>query len=118
MAILLPTACSSAKLSPEVLMMTTPASAIREEVWELIDDQIEACGRPSRLTPSELSECHYRAERIKQLSRTRPDQQYNHSGDAVREGGISLAAKRSAIESSGHAGSRWQESLPRNRAVA
>jgi hypothetical protein len=48
-------------------MMTTPASAIREEVWELIDDQIEAFGRPSRLTSSELSECHYRAERIKQL---------------------------------------------------
>jgi hypothetical protein len=48
-------------------MMTTPASAIREEVWELIDDQIEVFGRPSRLTPSELSECHCRAERIKQL---------------------------------------------------
>jgi hypothetical protein len=48
-------------------MMTTPASAIKEEVWELIDDQIEAFGRPSRLTPSELSECHCRAERIRQL---------------------------------------------------
>ena len=48
-------------------MMTTPASAIREEVWELIDDQIEVFGRPSRLTTSELSECHCRAERIKQL---------------------------------------------------
>jgi hypothetical protein len=48
-------------------MMTTPASAIRDEVRELIDDQIEAFGRPSRLTPSELSECHCRAERIRQL---------------------------------------------------
>ena len=47
--------------------MTTPASAIREEVWELIDDQIEAFGRRSHLTSSELSECHCRAERIKQL---------------------------------------------------
>jgi len=47
--------------------MTTPAHAIREEVWELIDDQIEAFGRPSGLTPSELTECHHRAERIKQL---------------------------------------------------
>jgi hypothetical protein len=47
--------------------MTTPANAIREEVWELIDDQIEAFGRPSRLTPSELSDCHCRAERIKRL---------------------------------------------------
>ena len=57
----------SGKLPPEVSMMTTPASAIREEVWELIDDQIEAFGRHSRLTSSELSECHYRVERIKQL---------------------------------------------------
>ena len=48
-------------------MMTTPASAIRDEVWELIDDQIEAFGRRSRLTSSELSECRCRAERIKQL---------------------------------------------------
>lgn len=48
-------------------MMTTPAIAIRDEVWELIDDQIEAFGQPSRLTSSELSECHCRAERIKQL---------------------------------------------------
>jgi hypothetical protein len=47
--------------------MTTPANAIKEKVWELIDDQIEAFGRSSRLTSSELSECHYRAERIKQL---------------------------------------------------
>jgi hypothetical protein len=48
-------------------MMTTPASAIREEVWELIQSQIEAFGQPSRLTPSELTECHCRAARIKQL---------------------------------------------------
>ena len=48
-------------------MMTTPASAIRDEVWELIQSQIETFGQPSRLTPSELSECHCRAERMKQL---------------------------------------------------
>jgi hypothetical protein len=48
-------------------MMTTPANAIRDEVWDLIDDQIETFRHPSRLTPSELSECHYRAEKIKQL---------------------------------------------------
>lgn len=47
--------------------MTTPASAIRDEVWELIDAQIKTFGQPSRLTPSELSEFSYRAERIKQL---------------------------------------------------
>ena len=49
--------------------MTTPASAIRDEVWELIQSQIATFGQPSRLTPSELTECqcHCRAERIKQL---------------------------------------------------
>ena len=48
-------------------MMTTPASAIRDEVRELIQVQIETFGQPSRLTSSELSECHCRAERIKLL---------------------------------------------------
>jgi hypothetical protein len=47
--------------------MTSPANAIRDEVRELIEVQIEAFGRPSRLTSSELSECHCRAERIRQL---------------------------------------------------
>jgi hypothetical protein len=47
--------------------MTTPASAIKEEVWELIDVQIETFGQPSHLTPSQLTDCHYRAERIRQL---------------------------------------------------
>ena len=36
-------------------------------MWDLIDDQIETFRHPSRLTPSELSECHYRAEKIEQL---------------------------------------------------
>ena len=48
-------------------MMTTPANAIREEVWHLIGVQIETFGHPSRLTSSELHECHIRAERIRQL---------------------------------------------------
>ena len=47
--------------------MTTPASTIRDEVWELIQSQIETFRQPMPLTPSELTECHYRAERIKQL---------------------------------------------------
>jgi hypothetical protein len=64
---LVPTESSSARLSAEVFMMTTPANDIREEVWELINHQIEAFGRPSRLTPFELSECHCRTERIKHL---------------------------------------------------
>jgi hypothetical protein len=48
-------------------MMTTPATAIKDEVSELIEDQIATFGQPSRLMPSELAECHYRAERIKHL---------------------------------------------------
>ena len=47
--------------------MTTSASDIRDEVWELIDLQIEAFGQPSPLSPSDLAECRYRSERIKLL---------------------------------------------------
>lgn len=47
--------------------MTTPASAIRDEVRQLIDLQIETFRQQSRLTSSELTEYHRRAERIKQL---------------------------------------------------
>ena len=48
-------------------MMTIPATAIKHEIRELIEVQIEIFRQPSRLTSSELSECHCRAERIKQL---------------------------------------------------
>lgn len=48
-------------------MMTTPAAAIRDEVWKLIQEQIETFGQSSRLTSCELSECHDRAEKIRQL---------------------------------------------------
>jgi len=48
-------------------MMTTPANAIKHELQHLIHLQIERFGQPSRLTSSELIECSYRAERIKQL---------------------------------------------------
>jgi hypothetical protein len=48
-------------------MMTAPASAIRDEVWELIRHQIKTFGQPSRFSPSELSDFSHRAERIKQL---------------------------------------------------
>jgi hypothetical protein len=47
--------------------MTTPASAIRDEVRALIQSQIETFGQPTGLTPAELTECHCRAERIRQL---------------------------------------------------
>ena len=48
-------------------MMTTPATGIKDEIRELIQIQIETFGQQSPLTPSELSECRYRAERIKLL---------------------------------------------------
>jgi len=48
--------------------MTTPATAIKKEIRELIHAQIEVFGQPTPLTPFELSECHCRAERIKLLA--------------------------------------------------
>ena len=48
-------------------MMTTPAIAIKNEIRELIQLQIEMFGQPHTLTSSELVACSYRAERIKQL---------------------------------------------------
>jgi len=48
-------------------MMTTPAIAIKNEIRELIQLQIEMFGQPHTLTSSELVTCSYRAERIKQL---------------------------------------------------
>lgn len=48
-------------------MMTSPATAIRDEIQELIEVQIQTFGQRSRLTPLQLRDCSYRAERIKQL---------------------------------------------------
>lgn len=48
-------------------MVTTPANAIKDEIRELIEAQIETFGQPASLTPAELSECRCRAERIKLL---------------------------------------------------
>jgi len=48
-------------------MMTTPASAIKNEIQELIHVQIEIFGQPTPLTSFELEECRRRAERIKLL---------------------------------------------------
>jgi hypothetical protein len=47
--------------------MTTPANAIKNEIRELIQVQIERFGKPSSLTSSEIHECQTRAERIKML---------------------------------------------------
>jgi hypothetical protein len=48
-------------------MMTTPASAIKDEVRMLIDVQIETFGRPAPLTSFQLKEFHYRSEKISTL---------------------------------------------------
>ena len=48
-------------------MMTTPATAIKDEVRVLIDVQIETFGQPAPLTSSQLHEFHYRSEKISTL---------------------------------------------------
>jgi hypothetical protein len=48
-------------------MMTTPASAIMDEVCALIDAQIETFGQPASVTPSQLREFHKRSETIRML---------------------------------------------------
>jgi hypothetical protein len=48
-------------------MMTTPASAIKHEVRQLIDAQIEIFGQSSALTASQLQKYHERYERIRTL---------------------------------------------------
>jgi hypothetical protein len=47
--------------------MTTPASAIKDEVRALIDAQIETFGQPASLTPFQLREFHDRSETIRML---------------------------------------------------
>jgi hypothetical protein len=80
---------SSVKLLQRLFMMTTPANAIREEVWELIDDQIEAFGRPSRPNVLRTQRVSLsRRENEPAWSRTRPDRQNNYSGKTVPDCGI------------------------------
>ncbi len=47
--------------------MTTPASAIKDEVRLLIDVQIQTFGQPAPLTSAQLREYHYRSEKLKRL---------------------------------------------------
>jgi hypothetical protein len=47
--------------------MTTPASAIKDEVRLLIDIQIETFRQPIPLTNSQLRDYHYRSEKLKML---------------------------------------------------
>ena len=48
-------------------MVTTSATAIKNEIHQLINLHIEVFGRPSPLTVLELEECRRRAERIRLL---------------------------------------------------
>jgi len=49
--------------------MTTPASAIKDEVRILIDVQIETFRQPAPITSSQLSEYHLRSEKLRMLCR-------------------------------------------------
>ena len=44
-------------------------TAIKTEIRELIDLQIQVFGQPAPLTPLELEDCRLRVERIKSLGR-------------------------------------------------
>jgi len=48
-------------------MMTTPVSAIKDEVRLLINIQIETFGQPASLTSPQLREFHCRFEKISSL---------------------------------------------------
>jgi len=47
--------------------MTSPASAIKDEVRLLIDVQIETFRQPAPITSSQLREYHYRSEKFRML---------------------------------------------------
>ena len=50
-------------------MMTDPASAIKRQVHQLVDLQIETLRQPCRLTASDLSDYRVRSEKITTLYR-------------------------------------------------
>ena len=58
---------SQLDLFEEACVMTTPAAAIKSEIRELIDLQIQVFGQPAPLTPFELEDCRRRTEKIKSL---------------------------------------------------
>jgi hypothetical protein len=49
--------------------MTTPASAIEDEVRMLMDFQIETLRQPVPITPSQLNEFHSRSKKLRMLCR-------------------------------------------------
>jgi hypothetical protein len=50
-------------------MMTDPASAIRSEVHQLVELQIQTFRQESSLTPSQLLDYHNRSDQISRLYR-------------------------------------------------
>jgi hypothetical protein len=54
-------------LRGEFLMMTDPATAIKREVLQLVDRQIETLRHEGRMTDSALVDYHTRSEKIIQL---------------------------------------------------
>jgi hypothetical protein len=55
------------ELNRRILTMTDPASAIKREVSQLVELQIQAFRQDSSLTPSELLQYRMRAEKIRIL---------------------------------------------------
>jgi hypothetical protein len=47
--------------------MTTPSTAIKDEVRLLIDYQIETLRQPAPITSSQLHEYHSRSKRVREL---------------------------------------------------
>jgi hypothetical protein len=60
---------SAKLLASEVRMMTDPAFAIKRQVEDLVETQIDALGKRSSLSSSDLDECHARSEKISVLYR-------------------------------------------------
>ena len=56
-------------LVEEASVMTSPATAIKTEIRELIDLQIQVFGQAASLTSFELEDYRRRAEKIKSLGR-------------------------------------------------
>jgi len=56
-------------LFDEASVMTSPATAIKTEIRQLIDLQIQVFGQPASLTPFELEDCRRRIEKINSLGR-------------------------------------------------
>jgi len=70
--------------------MTDPAAAIRFEVSQLIQLQIDTLSEPTSLTPPLLSEYHRRAERLRQLYR---ELDQATTGKVIAELGLRLCHK-------------------------